>query len=203
MLGGKGFYRGSSVLVSGTAGTGKTQPRRHFADAACLRGERCLYFAFEESASQIVRNMRSIGHRPAALGQEGPAAIPSPRGRPRTAWRCTWRRCTDWSRKFRPRMVVVDPISNLWATARLPTLKPMLMRLIDFLKTEQITAVFTSLTAAAASLEEQTEVGISSLIDTWLLLRDIELGGERNRCALTAIKSRGMAALQPGPRSSC
>ena len=89
MLGGQGYYRGSSVLVSGTAGTGKTQPGRHFADAACRRGERCLYFAFEESQSQIVRNMRSIGIDLEPSVKQG-CCTSTPRGRRSSAWRCTW-----------------------------------------------------------------------------------------------------------------
>ena len=190
MLGGGGLYRGSSVLVSGTAGTGKSSLAAHFAKESCVRGERCLYFAFEESESQIVRNMASIGvdlrpwikkdllrfvaGRPTALGLEMHLALMHRR-----------------IRQFQPRMVIVDPISNLASAGILRDATTMLTRLIDFLKTEQITGVLTSLTGGGEQKEE-TEVGISSLIDSWLLLRTIELGGERNR-GLYVIKSRGMA----------
>ena len=115
MLGGKGFYRGSSVLVSGTAGTGKTSLAAHFADAACrARRARACYFAFEESPSQIVRNMRSIGLDLRAAGStQGLLQLPRRAARRSTAWRCTWRRCTSMIERVRARsVVVVDPISN-------------------------------------------------------------------------------------------
>ena len=190
MLGGKGYYRGSSVLVSGTAGTGKTSLAAHFADAACRRGERCLYFAFEESQRQIVRNMRSIGLDLGPWLEAGllqfHAARPTLTGLEMHL--ATMHRLID---AFQPRVVIVDPISNLSVVGTLAEAGAMLMRLIDFLKGRQITALFTNLTAGGGPLE-QTEVGISSLIDTWLMLRDIELGGERNR-GLYILKSRGMA----------
>jgi circadian clock protein KaiC len=189
MLGGQGYYRGSSILVSGTAGTGKTSLAAHLVDAACRRGERCLYFAFEESQDQMVRNMRSIGldlqkwidegllkfhaSRPTLLGLESHLV-------------CMHRMVSE----FAPSIVVVDPLSNLTSAGSPREVSAMLLRLVDFLKGEQITAFFTSLTTAGNALEA-TEVGISSLIDTWLLLRDIEAGGERNR-GLYVIKSRGM-----------
>jgi circadian clock protein KaiC len=190
MLGGRGLYRGSSILVSGTAGTGKSSLAAHLARASCARGERCLYFAFEESESQIVRNMGSIGidlrgwmkkgllrflaGRPTALGLEMHLAL-----------------MHREIRRFQPRMVIVDPISNLADAGALRDATTMLTRLIDHLKVEQITAVFTSLTRGGEQRED-SEVGISSLIDTWLQLRSIELGGERNR-GLYVLKSRGMA----------
>jgi circadian clock protein KaiC len=189
MLGGKGFYRGSSILVTGTAGTGKSSLAARFAQESCARGERCLYFAFEESESQITRNMRSVGNdlqpsikkgllkfvagRPTALGIEMHLAL-----------------MHRHIRQFQPRMVIVDPITNLMNAGALRDATAMLTRLIDFLKMEQITAVFTSLTKGDDD-REATDVGISSLIDTWLLLRNIELGGERNR-GLYVLKSRGM-----------
>jgi circadian clock protein KaiC len=190
MLGGKGYYRGSSVLVSGTAGTGKTSVAAHFVDAACRRGERCLYFAFEESQSQILRNMRSIGidlqpwvdkellrfhmARPTTYGLETHLAV-------------MHKLVID----FEPRVVIMDPINNLTSTATLMEVKAMLMRLMDFMKASQVTALFTSLTSYQDNME-QTDVGISSLMDTWLLLRNLEASGERNR-GLYVLKSRGMA----------
>jgi circadian clock protein KaiC len=190
MLGGAGVYRGSSVLVSGTAGTGKSSLAGHFADATCRRGEHCLYMAFEESESQMVRNMRSIGldlspwlkkgllrfhaTRPTAFGLETHLA-----------------ELHKLVKEFQPRVVIVDPITNFLKAGTQLEAEGMLMRLIDFLKSQQITAFFTSLTHGDSALE-QSQSGISSLIDTWLLLRDIELGGERNR-GMYVLKSRGMA----------
>ncbi|BBA34980.1 circadian clock protein KaiC [Methylocaldum marinum] len=190
MLGGKGFYRGSSVLVSGTAGTGKSSLAATFVDAAGKRGEKAIYFAFEESPSQIVRNMRSIGidlepHLQKGLLQFRPAR-PTLQGL--EAHLATMYKVV---RDLKPHVVVVDPITNLMAVGTPEELKSMLMRLVDFLKANQITALFISLTHGATVIE-QTDVGISSLIDTWLLLRDTELSGERNR-VLYLLKSRGMA----------
>jgi circadian clock protein KaiC len=190
MLGGEGVYRGSSVLVSGTAGTGKTSLAGHFADATCRRGERCLYLAFEESESQMVRNMRSIGLDLAPCIKKGllrfRATRPTSFGL--ETHLATLHKLVD---EFQPRTVVVDPISNFLIAGAHSEAEAMLMRLIDLLKARQITAFFTSLTHGDDA-REQSQVGISSLIDTWLLLRDIELGGERNR-GMYVLKSRGMA----------
>jgi circadian clock protein KaiC len=190
MLGGKGYFRGSSILVSGTAGTGKTSIAAHFVDAACRRGERCIFFAFEESPSQIIRNMRSIGidlgqwvkkgllkfhaERPTVYGLEAHLA--------------SMHKLIDL---FKPKVVIVDPVTNLSSVASETDVKAMLVRLLDEMKFNHITTLFTTLTAPGNTLE-QTEVGMSSLADTWLLLRDIEIGGERNR-GLYILKSRGMA----------
>lgn len=190
MLGGQGYFRTSSVLVSGTAGTGKSSLAAHFVDACCRRGERCVYFAFEESMSQVVRNMRSIGIDLEPWIHQGllafHAARPSLQGLERHL--VTMDRVI---RKFQPRVVVVDPITNLLSIGSDAEVSAMLMRLIDSLKMQQITSLFTSLTQGGAALE-QTDVGISSLMDTWLLLRQSEANGERNR-VLYVLKSRGMA----------
>jgi circadian clock protein KaiC len=191
MVGGKGYYRGSSVLISGTAGTGKSSLAANFVDAASKRGERSLYFAFEESPQQIIRNMRSIGlnlepwvkkgllqfhaSRPTLYGLETHLAV-----------------MHKQVQEFRPRVVIVDPISNLVHTGSAKEVRSMFLRLVDFLKSQQITALFTSLTSPDMKNLEQTDVGVSSIMDTWLLLRDIELGGERNR-GLYILKSRGMS----------
>jgi len=191
MLGGEGFYRGSSVLVSGTAGTGKSSLSAHFVAAACARGERALYFAFEESPGQIIRNMRSIGidlepytrkgllrfHavRPTVCGLEAHLAI-----------------VHKLLRDFQPGVVVIDPISNLVSSGTIEATPSMLLRIVDHLKSKQITGFFTSLSQSTSGSLESTEIGLSSLMDTWLLLRDIELNGERNR-GLYVLKSRGMA----------
>lgn len=189
MLGGKGFFRGSSILMSGSAGTGKTSVAAHFVDAACRRGERCVYFAFEESPHQIVRNMRSIGVDLAPWAEKGllefHAARPTLGGIEETLLVIH-----KHISSYKPTVVVVDPITNLLMVSTMAEVRSMLTRLIDFLKTEGITAIFASLTASGSSLEA-TEADISSLMDTWLLLKTIEVGGERNR-ALYVLKSRGM-----------
>jgi len=189
MLGGQGFFRGSSILLSGTSGAGKTSVAAHFVDAACRRGERCLYFAFEESPKQIVRNMRSIGIDLDPWVSKGllqfQAARPTYGGIEQHL--LVTHKCVS---SFKPGVVVVDPITNLLLVSTLGEVRSMLTRMVDFLKTEQITAVFTSLTAGGGTLEAN-EADVSSLMDTWLLLRTIEAGGELNR-ALYVLKSRGM-----------
>lgn len=190
MLGGRGYYRGSSVVVSGTAGTGKSSLVAHFANATCSHGERALLFLLEESPSQYLRNMRSIGidltpwvrqdllrihaARPTLCGLE--------------AHLQTIHRLTA---EFDPAIVAVDPITNLASVSTFAEARALLIRLIDFLKTRQITALFTSLIHGARDAES-TDVGISSLMDVWLMLRDIEHNGERNRL-LHVLKARGMA----------
>jgi circadian clock protein KaiC len=189
MLDGKGLYRGGSVLVSGTAGSGKSSIALHVVSAACGRGERCLYFPFEESQPQIVRNMQSIGldlgrwvsrgllrfhpARPHLYGLETHLAL-------------MHKQITQ----FDPKLVAIDPVTNLTEIGSAMEAKLMLTRLVDFLKARGITALFTSLTSDADH-PEMSEVGISSLMDTWLLVRNLESNGERNR-GLYVLKSRGM-----------
>jgi circadian clock protein KaiC len=188
MLGGRGVYRGSSVLVSGSAGTGKSSIASHFLNESCARGERCLYFAFEESTNQLLRNMRSIGLELRRWVDAGLLRVLP--GRPSaTGLEMHLATMHKQVRQFQPRLVVVDPISNLTDAGSLRDAGSLLVRLLDFLKAQAITGVFTSLTGA--SQDEATQVGISSVIDTWILVRDIELGGERNR-GLYVLKSRGM-----------
>lgn len=191
MLGGKGLYRGSTVLISGTAGSGKTSLAAHFVDATCSAGKKCLYFALEESFSQISRNMKNIGIDMKKHADRGLLNF--------QAWRpSTYSlemhlvRLHKFVEDFEPDAVIFDPITNLiTAAADQSEVRSVLTRFIDFLKLRQITAMFTSLTNAN-SPAETSDVGISSLIDTWLLVRDLESNGERNR-ALYVIKSRGMA----------
>jgi circadian clock protein KaiC len=189
MLDGQGFYVGSSVLISGTAGTGKTSLAASCVDAACGRGERCLYFAFEESRNQIIRNMKSIGidleqwvsqdllefhaSRPTLFGLEMHLVN-------------MFKKVNE----FKPQIVVLDPISNLTAAGNFSDVKLMITRLLDFLKLQNVTTILLDL--SNVSHTEQTGIGISSLTDTWIALRDIELNGERNR-GLYLLKSRGMA----------
>ncbi|MGD0118719.1 MAG: circadian clock protein KaiC [Candidatus Binatus sp.] len=189
MLGVGGYFRGTTVLMSGTAGMGKTTFAAALARSVCERGERALYFAFEESPEQIVRNMRSVGtdlrphldsgllrivaQRPFLYGLEMHLV--------------SMHKEID---KFQPSVVIVDPISNLITAGNSREVNAMLTLLIDFLKTQGITGFFTVLTENGGKMEA-TELGISSLIDTWMLVRDIELSGERNR-GLYVLKSRGM-----------
>jgi len=186
MLGG-GFFRGSGVLVSGTAGTGKTSIAAHFADETCRRGERCLYFAFEESRKQIMRNMGSIGVDLAPWEQKGLLRFHNVRPSVYVL-EMHLVMMHKLIREFKPGVVIIDPISNLLTIGKPPEVKSVLTRLIDFMKMDSITALFTSL-LTGGSLEE-TEVGVSSLMDTWIMLRDMETNGERNR-GLYIFKSRG------------
>ncbi|HWI39147.1 MAG TPA: circadian clock protein KaiC [Burkholderiales bacterium] len=193
MLGGKGFFRGSSILVSGTAGTGKTSLAAHFAAETCRRGERCLYLAFEESPSQLFRNMRSIGLELEPYAKKGLLRMHASRP---TLYGLEMHlvQIHKMVTELDPAVVVIDPISNFVSGGTSRDTQSMLLRLIDFLKARQVTAFFTHLTSGATSggtSWEGTDVGVSSLIDTWLLVRDIELAGERNR-GLYVLKSRGM-----------
>jgi circadian clock protein KaiC len=190
MLEGKGYYRGSTVLVSGTAGVGKTSVAAHFAEAACERGERVLYFCFEESPNQLMRNMRSIGIKLDQWVQKGLLQFQATRP---TFYGLEMHLAVTHKavNAFKPDIVIMDPINTFILGDKENEVKTMLMRIVDFLKGNQITALFTSLTSTGSALES-SDVGISSLIDTWLLLRDIELNGERNR-GMYVLKSRGMA----------
>lgn len=191
MFGGKGYFRGSSVLVSGSSGSGKTSLAAFFADATCRSGERCLYFAFEESESQIVRNMLSIGldlghwtahgllrfhaSRPAAHGLEEHLAM-----------------VYKVVAEEQPSAVVIDPITSFLAVGSVEEYMAMITRLLDLLRTRQITSLSTSLDSTGEVSAEASETGISSIIDSWLMVRSLELAGERNR-SLYILRSRGMA----------
>jgi circadian clock protein KaiC len=190
MLSDKGYYRGSSVLVSGTAGTGKTSLAAHISVAACQRGENVLYFALEESSDQIVRNMSSIGIDMETWTKKGLLKFQSKR-----ATFCGLESYLTAMHKeinyFKPQLVVIDPISSFIVGTNEFEANSMLMRLVDFLKFNHITAFMTSLTTGGKELEH-TEISISSMVDSWLLLRDLEFGSERNR-GIFILKSRGMA----------
>ncbi|GAB4017203.1 circadian clock protein KaiC [Spirosoma koreense] len=189
MLGGKGFFKGSSILVSGTAGTGKTSMAASFVQAACQRGERALYLAFEESPQQICRNMQSIGIDLQTYVNKGllkfKASRPTLNGLEMHL--VAIHKFVD---EFKPDIVVLDPITNLVTIGTLSEVRSMLIRLIDFLQAEQITVYFTALSLNSI-VTEQTDEGVSSLVDAWILVRDIESNGERNR-GLYVMKSRGM-----------
>jgi circadian clock protein KaiC len=190
MLEGKGYYRGSTVLVSGTAGVGKTSIAAHFAEAACKRGERVLYFCFEESPNQLLRNMLSIGIKLEPWVRKGLLQFQATRP---TFYGLEMHLAVTHKivNAFKPDIVIMDPINTFVIGEKEFEVKTMLMRIVDFLKANRITALFTSLTSNESTLES-SDVGISSLIDTWLFLRDIELNGERNR-GMYVLKSRGMA----------
>src|SRR5688500_18377233 len=190
MLSGKGYYRGSTVLVTGGAGPRKTSLAAHFLDAACRRGERCLCFLFEESPQQLLRNMRSIGidlepwvtaglllfhaDRPSRYGLETHLA-----------------RMHQVVADFKPTITVIDPVTNLMTVGTFSDVQAMLTRLIDHLKTENITAVLTSLTPGLTIIE-RTENTISSLMDTWIVLANDGVNSHHRR-GLYVLKSRGMA----------
>lgn len=189
MMDGRGYFRGSSILVSGTAGTGKTSIAACFVNGTCLNKERCLYLAFEESPQQIVRNMSSIGLDLQAHIDNGllqfHASRPTLNG-----LEMHLIAIHKLVRKFKPSVVVLDPITNLVTVGSMSDVKAMLIRLIDFLQTQQITVLFTALTRNSI-LQEQPDEGVASLVDAWLLVRDIESNGERNR-GIYIMKSRGM-----------
>ena len=187
MFSGKGFYKGSSILISGTAGTGKTSIAASFANATCLRKEKCMFFAFEESPQQIIRNMKSIGmdlnkhvkkgllefhsFRPGLYGLEMHLA-----------------RMYKLIKNFNPEVVILDPITNFVSVGLLTEVNAMLLRLIDGMQNEGITLMLTALNSGAT---EHIDENVSSLVDTWILVRDIERDGERNR-GIYIMKSRGM-----------
>jgi circadian clock protein KaiC len=189
MLDGKGFFKGSCILVSGTAGTGKTSIASCFADSTCKKDERCLYFAFEESPEQIIRNMHSIGINLERHIKKGLLKFYASRP---TMYGLEMHLVMMYKliKQFKPQTVVLDPITNLISVGSVSEVKSILIRLIDFLQTEQITVMFTALTLNNI-INEQTDEGVSSLVDAWLLVRDIEANGERNR-GMYIMKSRGM-----------
>ena len=190
MLGNKGFYRGSSILISGTAGTGKTSLACAFVDAACRRGERCLYFAFEESASQILRNMLSLGIDLAPHVEKGllefHVARPSQYGLEMHVVMMY-----DRIREWKPSIVVLDPVTDFASVGSPVEIKAAITRIIDLLKSNNITGLFVSVVSEIEGADDSV-VGVSSLIDAWISLRNIENHGERHR-GLFVLKSRGMA----------
>jgi circadian clock protein KaiC len=189
MLGGPGYYRGSSILLSGMAGTGKTSVAATLADATCRRGERCQFFSFEESPAQIMRNMSTIGLDLQQWVKKGRLQFQTVRPF-YYGLEMHLARIIRFINEFEPQVVIVDQMSGLETTGTPLELKAAMMRLIDFLKMKGITAMYTDLTSDGSSLA-LTDAAISSLVDTWLILRALELNGEHNR-GLHILKSRGM-----------
>jgi circadian clock protein KaiC len=189
MLGGKGFYRGSSILVSGTAGAGKTSIAAYFVNAACTRKERCLFFAFEESPEQIMRNMRSIHLN---LGQHVKSGLLHFFASRPTMHGLEMHLVIIYKliRKFKPKVVVLDPITNLVTVGNVSEVKSILIRLIDFLQNEQITVLFTAL-ASSDGKHRQADEDVASLVDAWISVGHIEINSQRNR-ELFIVKARGM-----------
>jgi circadian clock protein KaiC len=190
MLGGRGFFRGSSILLTGTPGTGKTIVSANFANAACKRGERTLFFSFEESPNQIIRNMHSIGLRLEPFIKRGLLRFHSARP---SLYGLEMHLATMFKEiaAFKPDVVIIDPVTSLMDAGSASECRGMVTRLVDYLKAGQVTTLFTSLTQGGHSLQ-QSEASMSSLMDSWLLLQDFEGNGERNR-VLYVLKARGMA----------
>jgi circadian clock protein KaiC len=189
MLSGDGFHRGSSILLSGVAGSGKSSIAAAFVDQTCRNGEKALYFSFEESEQQTVRNMRSIGIDLQPWIDTGQL-------------RCIAARPTFYSlemhlaimlrevSRFKPSLVVLDPISAFIDSGEQLEVQSMLLRMIDYLKSNGITGIFTHL--AHIQGEAKTDAGLSSLMDAWILLLNREANGEFNR-ELYLLKARGTA----------
>lgn len=190
MLGGKGFYRGTSILLSGPAGTGKTTLASTFADAACKRGERCLYFAFEESTGQILRNMRSVGINLEPHIKNGRLKIHVARP---SQYGLEMHLVTmyDMINELKPNVVILDPITDFASVGSPAEVKAAVTRIIDFLKSNQVTGLFIAVTSEGDE-SDQSVIGVSSLIDAWISLRNLENNGERHR-GLFILKSRGMS----------
>ncbi|MFN8528692.1 MAG: circadian clock protein KaiC [Anaerolineae bacterium] len=190
MLGGHGFFRTSTILISGASGTGKTSMAAQFVDAACRRGERCLFFSFEEPSSQIIRNVRSVG---CDLQQWVDAGLLRFKATRPTMYSLEMHLTILYQSivEFAPQIVVMDPVTNFDVIGSTAESRLLLTRMIDFIKTHGITALLTSLTRGGDP-DEQTQIHISSMIDTWILMNNLEANGERNR-TLYILKSRGMA----------
>ena len=192
MFQGGGFTRGSTVLISGTAGTGKTSLAAAFAVERCTRGERCLFLSYEESSGQLIQNMSSIDIRLARWVKKGLLRIVSTR----PSFFGLEMHLLDLYKtieEFKPHAVVIDPLTSLIAEGSQREIQSMVTRMIDLLKSKSITGVFTSLVSSTAQNYTSGEVGVSSLIDTWLVVRELEEeAGKRRIRGLYIVKSRGM-----------
>jgi len=191
MLGKKGFYAGSSILISGTAGTGKTSIAAAFAHNVCLQKKRCLFCAFEEAPNQVIRNMGSIGFHLDPLIKAGTLTFYYSRPTLQNLelhFIAIKKRITE----FKPAVVILDPITNLMTEGPNSDIRSMLTRFVDFLKTQDITVLFTAAITVGSIERNPSDEGISSMVDTWMMVQDIEVDGERTR-SLCVMKSRGMA----------
>lgn len=191
MLGNKGFYEGSSILVSGTAGTGKTSIASSFAYSVCKSKKRCLYCAFEEAPNQIIRNMKSIGVNLDPLIKSGMLDFYYSRPTLQNL-ELHFIAIKKIINETKPRVVILDPITNLMTEGPNSDIRSMLTRFVDYLKTEQITVMFTAAITVGSIERNPSDEGISSMVDTWMMLQDVEAGGQRTR-SMYVMKSRGMA----------
>ena len=191
LFAGGGYTKGSTVLVSGTAGTGKTSLAAAFIEESCKRGERCLYISYEESPGQLVQNMHSVGVDLGKWAKKGTLKIVSTR----PAFFGLEMHLLDLYKilaDFKPTSVVIDPLTSLIGQADTSEIQSMLTRMIDALKSKGITGVFTSLVSSSAGNDTSGEIGVSSLIDTWIVVRELEENeGKRRIRGLYIVKSRG------------
>ena len=170
---GVGYTKGSTILTSGTAGTGKTSLAAAFAIETCKRGERCLFLSYEESAGQLTQNMKSIGFNFEPLIKKGLLKIVSTR----PTFFGLEKHLLDLYKtieEFKPKSVVIDPLTSLIGEGSPREVRSMITRMIDVLKTQGITGFFTSLVSSTAQNDTSGEIGVSSLIDTWIVVRELE-----------------------------
>ena len=191
MLGKKGFYEGSSILISGTAGTGKTSTAASFAHSVCKAKKRCLFCAFEEAPKQIIRNMGSIGFHLDPLVKSGILTFYYSRPSLQNL-ELHFIAIKKIINEIKPTVVILDPITNLMTEGPNSDIRSMLTRFIDFLKTQHITVMFTAAITVGSIERNPSDEGISSMVDTWMMVQDIEIDAERRR-SLCVMKSRGMA----------
>ena len=191
MLGKKGFYAGSSILISGTAGTGKTSIAASFAHSVCTAKKTCLFCAFEEAPNQVIRNMASIGFQLEPLVKSGILTFYYSRPTLQNL-ELHFLAIKKIIQEIKPTVVILDPITNLMTEGPNSDIRSMLTRFVDFLKTKQITVLFTAAITIGSIQRNPSDEGISSMVDTWMMVQDIEVDAERTR-SLCVMKSRGMA----------
>jgi len=192
MFKGGGYTRGSTVLASGTAGTGKTSLAAAFAIERCKRKERCLFLSYEESSGQLIHNMRSIGFDLEPWVKKGLLKIESTR----PSFFGLEMHLLDLYKTiayFKPKGVIIDPLTSLLGQGNKLEVQSMITRMIDLLKFNNITSFFTSLVSSTSPNDTSGEIGVSSLIDTWIVTRELEENeGKRRIRGLYIVKSRGM-----------
>jgi len=190
MLDKKGFYLGSSVLISGTAGTGKTSLAASFAYSVCKAKETCLFCAFEEAPNQVIRNMRSIGFHLDPLVKSGILTFYYSRPTLQNL-ELHFLAIKKIINDIKPAVIILDPITNLMTEGPNSDIRSMLTRFVDYLKTQKITVMFTAAITVGSIERNPSDEGISSMVDTWIMVQDIEVDAERTR-SLCVMKSRGM-----------